>query len=54
RIDREHDPAEDLAVHYADAELGIPWPGDIGPVSVKDQGAGSWPDLSHLLASRAA
>jgi dTDP-4-dehydrorhamnose 3,5-epimerase len=54
RIDREHDPAEDLAVHYADAELGIPWPGDIGPVSVKDQGAGSWSELSRLLGSRAA
>jgi dTDP-4-dehydrorhamnose 3,5-epimerase len=54
RIDREHEPAEDLAVHYADADLGIRWPTSVGCVSERDRNAGSWSELCRLLASRAA
>jgi hypothetical protein len=45
RIDREHEPAEDLAVHHEDAELGIHWPVDIGCVSERGRNAGSWSEL---------
>lgn len=47
RIDREHDPTEDLSVHYADPELAVPWPAAPALVSVRDGAAPSW---SHLLS----
>ncbi|MFC9898352.1 dTDP-4-dehydrorhamnose 3,5-epimerase family protein [Nocardia sp. NPDC127579] len=46
RIDRPHDPAEDLAVAYDDPELGIEWPMPMTIVSDRDAAAGSW---EHLL-----
>ena len=49
RIDRPHDPAEDLAVRYDDADLGIAWPAPIDTVSARDAGAGSWADLCVAL-----
>lgn len=36
RIDREHDPAEDLTVAYDDPELAVPWPLPVGLVSERD------------------
>jgi dTDP-4-dehydrorhamnose 3,5-epimerase len=54
RIDREHEPAEDLAVHFEDADLGIHWPAAVGCVSERDRNAGSWAELCRLLASRVA
>lgn len=42
RMDREHDPSEDVAVRYDDADLGVRWP--LPPVSVspRDAAAQSW------------
>lgn len=49
RIDREHDPAEDVSVRYDDPELGIEWPLPVAAISARDQAAGSWTDLSVRL-----
>ncbi|ROO82742.1 dTDP-4-dehydrorhamnose 3,5-epimerase [Actinocorallia herbida] len=49
RIDREHDPAEDLAVRYDDPELKIDWPRAVTAISARDLSAGSWRDLSSRL-----
>jgi dTDP-4-dehydrorhamnose 3,5-epimerase len=49
RIDRPHDPAEDLAVAYNDPELAIDWPVPVTVISERDAGAGSWAELlTHL------
>ncbi|RDH78658.1 dTDP-4-dehydrorhamnose 3,5-epimerase [Mycolicibacterium moriokaense] len=49
RIDRPHDPAEDLAVAYDDPELAIEWPLPVTVVSNRDADAGSWAELlTHL------
>jgi dTDP-4-dehydrorhamnose 3,5-epimerase len=45
RIDRPHDPTEDLAVRYDDSELAITWPERVTMVSRRDLDAGSWSDL---------
>ncbi len=49
RIDREHDPAEDLAVRYDDPDLAIAWPQPVTVVSARDTGAGSWAALKSTL-----
>jgi len=46
RIDREHDPAEDLAVRYDDPDLAIEWPLPVTAISARDASAGSWRALS--------
>ncbi|GAD86469.1 dTDP-4-keto-6-deoxy-D-glucose epimerase [Nocardia asteroides NBRC 15531] len=51
RIDRPHDPAEDLAVAYDDPELAIAWPLPPGPVSARDARAGSWARLRATLTT---
>lgn len=45
RIDRPHDPAEDLGVAYNDPDLAIAWPVPVTVVSDRDAAAGSWRDL---------
>ncbi|TRW82860.1 dTDP-4-keto-6-deoxy-D-glucose epimerase [Mycolicibacterium sp. 018/SC-01/001] len=45
RIDRAHDPADDLAVSWQDPTLGIEWPMPPSTMSARDAGAGSWPEL---------
>jgi dTDP-4-dehydrorhamnose 3,5-epimerase len=45
RIDRPHDPAEDLAVAHTDADLAIAWPEPVTLVSPRDAAAGSWQEL---------
>ncbi|MGC5009317.1 dTDP-4-dehydrorhamnose 3,5-epimerase family protein [Streptosporangium sp. DT93] len=50
RIDREHDPAEDLAVRYDDPDLGIRWPLPVTAISERDLSAGSWADLRDRLS----
>src|SRR3954451_25043258 len=45
RIDRPHDPSEDLAVAYNDADLAIDWPLPVSTVSHRDARAGSWSEL---------
>lgn len=49
RIDRPHDPAEDLGVAYDDADLAIGWPLPVTVVSARDAAAGSWAQLLDRL-----
>ncbi|MFD5176797.1 dTDP-4-dehydrorhamnose 3,5-epimerase [Nocardia sp. NPDC058379] len=49
RIDRPHDPAEDLGVAYDDPDLAIGWPLPVGLVSARDARAGSWARLRATL-----
>lgn len=49
RIDRPHDPAEDLAVAYDDPDLGIDWPLRPALLSPRDATAGSWARLLTQL-----
>ncbi|ORB61006.1 dTDP-4-dehydrorhamnose 3,5-epimerase [Mycobacteroides saopaulense] len=46
RIDRPHDPAEDVAVAHDDPDLAIDWPLAITVISSKDAAAGSWATLA--------
>ncbi len=49
RIDRPHDPSEDLAVAYHDEHLAIEWPLPVSATSSRDANAGSWAELlTHL------
>ncbi|ANW63374.1 dTDP-4-dehydrorhamnose 3,5-epimerase [Mycobacterium sp. djl-10] len=49
RIDRPHDPAEDLSVNAHDTDLAIAWPQPVTKMSARDAAAGSWQDLlAHL------
>jgi dTDP-4-dehydrorhamnose 3,5-epimerase len=49
RIDRPHDPSEDLAVAYNDPDLAIDWPLRVSTVSQRDATAGTWAELlTHL------
>lgn len=50
RIDRPHDPTEDLAVRYDDPDLALPWPEPVTLVSDRDRDAPSWRDLLAVLA----
>ncbi|MCL1871586.1 MAG: dTDP-4-dehydrorhamnose 3,5-epimerase [Promicromonosporaceae bacterium] len=45
RIDAEHDPSEDVAVHHLDPDLAIPWPAPITLVSPRDAAAPPWSAL---------
>ena len=45
RIDRPHDPAEDISVRYDDPDLAISWPLPVGHLSPRDRCAGSWREL---------
>jgi dTDP-4-dehydrorhamnose 3,5-epimerase len=49
RIDRPHDPTEDIGVAYDDPDLSIDWPLPVSMVSPRDAGAGSWADLLRHL-----
>jgi dTDP-4-dehydrorhamnose 3,5-epimerase len=46
RIDRPHDPAEDIAVRYDDPDLGVDWPLPVSVISDRDANAGSFAALS--------
>jgi len=39
RIDRAHDPAEDVAIAFDDPELAIPWPLPVSAMSRRDRAA---------------
>ena len=39
RIDRAHDPAEDVAIAYDDPDLAIPWPLPVSGLSPRDRRA---------------
>lgn len=45
RIDRPHDPTEDISVNPYDADLAIAWPQAVSAISDRDAHAGSWRDL---------
>jgi dTDP-4-dehydrorhamnose 3,5-epimerase len=47
RIDREHDPSEDVTIAHNDAELGIPWPLPVTGISDRDARA---PSLASLTS----
>ncbi|HEY3880695.1 MAG TPA: dTDP-4-dehydrorhamnose 3,5-epimerase family protein [Trebonia sp.] len=47
RIDRPHDPAEDVAIAFDDPDLGIPWPLPVTLMSPRDAGA---PSLAEVKA----
>jgi dTDP-4-dehydrorhamnose 3,5-epimerase len=49
RIDREHDPAEDVSVRYDDPDLKIDWPLPVTAISSRDLSAPSWADLVAAL-----
>jgi dTDP-4-dehydrorhamnose 3,5-epimerase len=50
RIDRPHDPTEDLSVRYDDPDLAIAWPLPVDTLSPRDGSAGSWRDLTSSHA----
>jgi dTDP-4-dehydrorhamnose 3,5-epimerase len=49
RIDRPHDPSEDLSVHPHDADLAVPWPQPVTVMSRRDAAGGGWRDLVARL-----
>lgn len=49
RIDREHDPAEDLGVRHDDPDLVIAWPLPVSSLSARDAALGSWAQLRKRL-----
>ncbi|MFE1435834.1 dTDP-4-dehydrorhamnose 3,5-epimerase family protein [Streptomyces griseoaurantiacus] len=46
RIDRPHDPAEDVTIRYDDPELALPWPLPVTSVSPRDREA---PGLAEVI-----
>jgi dTDP-4-dehydrorhamnose 3,5-epimerase len=50
RIDRPHDPAEDLAIAFDDPELAIPWPLPVSIMSKRDKDAPSLATVKAQLA----
>jgi dTDP-4-dehydrorhamnose 3,5-epimerase len=50
RIDRPHDPTEDVTIAYDDPELAIPWPLPVTIMSQRDKQAPSLADVRKLLA----
>lgn len=50
RIDRPHDPTEDVSIAFDDEELAIPWPLPIATMSARDKEAPSLAQARALLA----
>jgi dTDP-4-dehydrorhamnose 3,5-epimerase len=50
RIDRAHDPAEDVSVAFDDPELAIPWPLPVATMSRRDREAPPLADAMKMLA----
>ncbi|WP_329414506.1 dTDP-4-dehydrorhamnose 3,5-epimerase [Streptomyces sp. NBC_00704] len=46
RIDRRHDPAEDVTIAFADPEIAVPWPLPVTSMSRRDREA---PSLAEVL-----
>lgn len=49
RIDREHDPSEDLTIAFDDPELAVPWPLPVTLMSDNDRAARPLRELSAVL-----
>jgi dTDP-4-dehydrorhamnose 3,5-epimerase len=52
RIDRPHDPSEDVAIAFDDPELAIPWPLPVTAMSSRDKSALSLAQAIALLAEQ--
>jgi dTDP-4-dehydrorhamnose 3,5-epimerase len=50
RIDRPHDPSEDVSIAFDDPELAIPWPLPVTLMSGRDKAAQSLSAALKLLA----
>ena len=50
RIDRPHDPAEDVSIAFDDCGLGIPWPQPVRLMSPRDRAAGSLAEALSVLS----
>ena len=50
RIDRPHDPSEDVSIAFDDPELAIPWPVPVTAMSDRDKLAPSLATVRALLA----
>lgn len=50
RIDREHDPSQDVTIAHDDEELGIPWPLAVTNMSQRDRTAPPLSAVTSLLA----
>ena len=49
RIDRSHDPADDLTIAFDDPDLAIPWPIEVTVMSAADRGAPPLADVRDRL-----
>ncbi|HEY0695331.1 MAG TPA: dTDP-4-dehydrorhamnose 3,5-epimerase family protein [Kribbella sp.] len=49
RIDRPHDPSEDVAIAFDDPELAIPWPLPVALTSARDEQASSHADVTRSV-----
>lgn len=50
RIDREHDPGQDVSIVFDDPDLAIPWPLPVSVMSRRDSRALSLAEATTLLA----
>jgi dTDP-4-dehydrorhamnose 3,5-epimerase len=50
RIDRSHDPSEDITIAFDDPDLAIPWPLPAGVMSLRDRSAPRLAAVTPLLA----
>jgi dTDP-4-dehydrorhamnose 3,5-epimerase len=50
RIDRAHDPAEDVSIAFDDPELAIPWPLAVATMSQRDRAAPPLAAAMKMLA----
>lgn len=51
RIDRAHDPSEDVSIRWDDPDLAVPWPDPAGVVSDNDRAAGTLAQALERLRS---
>ena len=54
RIDRPHDPSEDVAIAFDDPTLAISWPLPVAKLSERDRGALALADTLALLEAHPA
>jgi dTDP-4-dehydrorhamnose 3,5-epimerase len=54
RIDRQHDPSEDVSIAFDDPDLAIPWPLPISVISGRDREAPSLAAAVKLMTEAAS
>ncbi|CAL9287888.1 dTDP-4-dehydrorhamnose 3,5-epimerase [Streptomyces sp. SudanB66_2053] len=54
RIDREHDPDEDVTIAFDDPELAVPWPLPVTVTSARDRKAPGLAEVLRTLEVKAA